>query len=188
VEFDGADITGAPPQRLAHAGMGRSFQTTAVFPGLSVADNIRLAIMGIEGDTRVPVGLAARRHHERVQETLAHVGLEQLATSQASELSHGDQRALELAISLALGARLLLLDEPTAGMSPYETRRTLELLRELTASQGVTLLITEHDMEVVFGIAERVTVMAEGRVLAEGTPEDVRAHPEVVRVYLGTDL
>ncbi|HEV1997067.1 MAG TPA: hypothetical protein VGR61_02920, partial [Candidatus Dormibacteraeota bacterium] len=86
-----------------------------------------------------------------------------------------------------LDARLLLLDEPTAGMSPFETRRTLELLRGLTADRGITLLITEHDMEVVFGIADRVTVMAEGRVLTEGTPEEVRQHPEVVRVYLGEE-
>ena len=187
VTFDGVDITGAPPQRLAHAGMGRAFQTTAVFPSLSVFDNVRLAIMGIRGDTRRPFGIASRLHRNRVEEILIAVGLLEHAQRRASEMSHGDQRALELAISLALGARLLLLDEPTAGMSPYETRRTLELLRTVTASHGVTLLITEHDMEVVFGIASTVTVMADGKVLAEGTPEEVRAHPDVIRVYLGTD-
>ena len=187
VTFEGVDITGAPPQRLAHAGMGRAFQTTAVFPSLSVFDNVRLAIMGIRGDTRRPFGIASRLHRNRVEEILTAVGLLEHAQRRASEMSHGDQRALELAISLALGARLLLLDEPTAGMSPYETRRTLELLRTVTASHGVTLLITEHDMEVVFGIASTVTVMAEGKVLAEGTPEEVRAHPDVIRVYLGTD-
>ena len=187
VTFDGVDITGAQPQRLAHAGMGRAFQTTAVFPSLSVFDNVRLAIMGIRGDTRRPFGIASRLHRNQVEEVLSAVGLVAHANLRAGEMSHGDQRALELAISLALGARLLLLDEPTAGMSPYETRRTLELLRTVTSSHGVTLLITEHDMEVVFGIAQTLTVMAEGKVLAEGTPEEVRIHPDVIRVYLGTD-
>ncbi|MHB8613487.1 MAG: branched-chain amino acid ABC transporter ATP-binding protein/permease [Candidatus Dormibacteraceae bacterium] len=185
VQFEGRDVTGLPPQVLAHAGMGRAFQSTSIFPGMTAMENVRLAIMGIRGDTRKPYGFASRLHRERVTEVLASVGLSDYAGTRASELSHGDQRALELAISLALGARLLLLDEPTAGMSPYETRRTLQLLRHLTAERGITLLFTEHDMEVVFGIAERVTVMAEGRVLTEGSPEEVREHPEVVRVYLG---
>ena len=187
VTFEGRDVTGAAPQRLAHAGVGRAFQTTAVFSGLTVADNVRLAIMAIRGDTHRPFGLARSRHHGEVEATLESVGLAHHANTRAGDLSHGDQRALELAISLALGARLLLLDEPTAGMSPYETRRTLELLKRLTADRQVTLLITEHDMEVVFGIAETVTVMADGAVLAEGTPSEVRANPDVVRVYLGSD-
>jgi len=187
VVFDGVDITGAPPQRLAHAGIGRAFQTTAVFPSLSVFDNVRLAIMGIRGDTRRPFGIASRLYRDRVGELLGAVGLLEHASLKASEMSHGDQRALELAISLAVGARLLLLDEPTAGMSPYETRQTLELLRTVTSTHGVTLLITEHDMEVVFGIARTVTVMAEGKVLAEGTPDQVRVHPDVIRVYLGSE-
>lgn len=187
VEFDGADVTGALPQRLARAGVGRSFQTTAVFPGLSALDNVRLAMMAIGRETRRPIGTATRRIRDASNATLETVGLAAHAQVRAGELSHGDQRALELAISLAVNARLLVLDEPTAGMSPYETRQTLEMLRRVTSEQGVTLLITEHDMEVVFGIAERVTVMAEGRVLAEGTPEEVRVHPEVVRVYLGDE-
>ena len=187
VLFGGRDVTGAPPQRLARAGMGRSFQTTAVFPGLTAADNVQLAMMAIRGDTRRPLGTVKRQVRDRAAATLETVGLAPHAQVRAGELSHGDQRALELAISLAVDARLLVLDEPTAGMSPYETRRTLEMLREVTTMQGVTLLITEHDMEVVFGIAERVTVLAEGAVLAEGTPEQVRAHPEVVRVYLGDE-
>jgi ABC-type branched-subunit amino acid transport system ATPase component len=168
--------------------MGRTFQTTAVFSRLSVEENIRLALMGIHGDTRRPFGRAAALYREAVEETMGSVGLRERARTPARELSHGDQRALELGISLALGARLLLLDEPTAGMSPYETRRTLELLREVSAKRKVTLLLTEHDMEVVFGIADRVTVMAEGRVLTEGSPDYVRAHPDVIRVYLGEEL
>ncbi|MFN2466191.1 MAG: ATP-binding cassette domain-containing protein [Candidatus Dormibacteria bacterium] len=187
VTFEGDDVTGAAPNRLAHAGIGRAFQTTSIFPGLSVADNLRLALMSIRGETRVPAGIASRRHREQVATRLHDVGLSDAAEVRAGDLSHGDQRALELAISLALDARLLLLDEPTAGMSPFETRRTLELLRSITADRGITLLITEHDMDVVFGIADRVTVMAEGRVLTEGTPEEVRQHPEVLRVYLGVE-
>jgi ABC-type branched-subunit amino acid transport system ATPase component len=144
-------------------------------------------MMGISGETRRPFGSTKRRVRAAADTTLEIVGLAEHGSTRAGDLSHGDQRALELAISLAVNARLLVLDEPTAGMSPVETRRTLEMLRQLTSVQGVTLLITEHDMEVVFGIAERVTVMAEGRVLAEGTPEEVRVHPEVVRVYLGDE-
>jgi ABC-type branched-subunit amino acid transport system ATPase component/ABC-type branched-subunit amino acid transport system permease subunit len=186
VRFDGADVTGAPPNRLAHIGMGRGFQTTAVFPRLTVEENLRLALMGIHGDTRRPFGSARRLYREEVGETMASVGLAERADTPARELSHGHQRALELGMSLALGARLLLLDEPTAGMSPFETRRTLELLQRVIESRDVTLLITEHDMEVVFGIAETVTVMAEGKVLTEGSPAEVRRHPDVIRVYLGT--
>jgi ABC-type branched-subunit amino acid transport system ATPase component/ABC-type branched-subunit amino acid transport system permease subunit len=185
VLFDGADVTGAPPNRLAHIGMGRGFQTTAVFPRLTVEENLRLALMGIHGDTRRPFGSARKLYREEVGETMASVGLAERADTPARELSHGHQRALELGMSLALGARLLLLDEPTAGMSPYETRRTLELLRQVIDSRDVTLLITEHDMEVVFGIAQTVTVMAEGHVLTEGSPDEVRRHPDVIRVYLG---
>ena len=187
VTFDGRDVTGAVPQRMVRAGLGRSFQTTSVFPGLSTLENVQLAIMGVRGDTRKPFGLASNRHHRAAQDVLAIVGLQDHHHVRASELSHGDQRALELAISLAVGARLLVLDEPTAGMSPYETRRTLEMLRRVITSEGLTLLITEHDMEVVFGIADRVTVMAEGRVLVEGTPEEVRINPDVIRVYLGEE-
>ena len=187
VLFDGADVTGAPPNQLAHVGMGRGFQTTAVFPRLTVEENLRLALMGIHGDTRRPFGSARKLYRDEVDETIAGVGLEGRATTPARELSHGHQRALELGISLALSARLLLLDEPTAGMSPYETRRTLELLHQVIENREVTLLITEHDMEVVFGIADTVTVMAEGHVLTEGSPDQVRNHPDVIRVYLGTE-
>jgi branched-chain amino acid transport system ATP-binding protein len=113
------------------------------------------------------------------------VGLGPSSRLQAGLLSHGDQRALELAISLALGTRLLLLDEPTAGMSPYETKRAMELVNGVVAQQGLTLLFCEHDMDIVFGIADVVTVMHQGRVLAEGTPEAIRANPEVQKIYLG---
>jgi branched-chain amino acid transport system ATP-binding protein len=187
VVFDGTDVTGAAPNRLAHIGMGRGFQTTAVFPKLTVEENVRLALMGIHGDTRRPFGSARKLYREQVRETMVSVGLEERSETPARELSHGHQRALELGMSLALGARLLLLDEPTAGMSPYETRRTLELLRQVIESRDVTLLITEHDMEVVFGIAQTVTVMAEGHVLTEGSPDEVRSHPDVIRVYLGVE-
>jgi ABC-type branched-subunit amino acid transport system ATPase component/ABC-type branched-subunit amino acid transport system permease subunit len=187
VVFDGADVTGAPPNQLAHVGMGRGFQTTAVFPRLTVEENLRLALMGIHGDTRRPFGNARKLYRDEVDQTITSVGLEGRAATPARELSHGHQRTLELGISLALGARLLLLDEPTAGMSPYETQRTLELLQQVIEDRDVTLLITEHDMEVVFGIADTVTVMAEGHVLTEGSPDHVRNHPDVIRVYLGTE-
>ena len=187
VHFDGEDVTGAAAPRLARLGIGRGFQTTSIFPFLTVAESVRVACLAITGGTRRPLPPTRRLHRERVDHLLEGVGLSGLADVPARELSHGDQRALELAISLALDARLLLLDEPTAGMSPYETQRTLSLLRRITEDRGLTVLLVEHDMAVVFGVSEHVTVMAEGTVLAEGNPEEVRRNPEVIRAYLGDE-
>src|SRR5258708_7462585 len=137
------------------------------------------------GDTVRPIGIADRKYRDEAMQLLEEVGLGPSSRLQAGLLSHGDQRALELAISLALGPRLLLLDEPTAGMSPYETKRAMELVNGVVAQEGLTLLFCEHDMDIVFGTADIVTVMHEGRVLAEGTPEAIRSDAEVQRVYLG---
>jgi branched-chain amino acid transport system ATP-binding protein len=137
------------------------------------------------GDTVRPFGIADRRYRDEAMQLLDAVGLGPSSTLNAGLLSHGDQRALELAISLALGTRLLLLDEPTAGMSPYETKRAMELVNGVVAQQGLTLLFCEHDMDIVFGIADMVTVMHQGRVLAEGIPEAIRSNPEVQKIYLG---
>ena len=118
-------------------------------------------------------------------ELLAAVGLDQYADLPAGQLSHGDQRSIEIAISLALGSRLVLLDEPTAGMSPFETDKAMELVRRVAQEKHLTLLFCEHDMEVVFGTARTVTVMHQGQVLTQGTPDEVRANPDVQKVYLG---
>jgi ABC-type branched-subunit amino acid transport system ATPase component/ABC-type branched-subunit amino acid transport system permease subunit len=185
VIFDGVDITGRRPYQLSRFGIGRAFQITNIFPKLTVLQNLQYAMLAHRGDTVRPFGTADRMYRDEAGQLLQAVGLGGAIALRAGLLSHGDQRALELAISLALGTRLLLLDEPTAGMSPYETKQAMELVTGVVAQEGLTLLFCEHDMDIVFGIADVVTVMHQGRVLAEGTPEVVRANPEVQRVYLG---
>jgi branched-chain amino acid transport system ATP-binding protein len=187
VQFGGEDLTGKPTYRVAKAGIGRAFQITSIFPGLTVFENVQLGRLAQRGETARVFGDVTGRHGDEVGEILESVGLQQHATERAGNLSHGDQRALELAISLALEPRLLLLDEPTAGMAPAETTRTMELVRRIADERQLTLLFCEHDMEVVFGTADRVLVMHEGKPLAEGTPDEVRADPDVKRVYLGED-
>jgi ABC-type branched-subunit amino acid transport system ATPase component/ABC-type branched-subunit amino acid transport system permease subunit len=185
VVFDGRDVTGKPTHLIARAGIGRAFQITSIFPRLSVRQNLQYAMLAQRGDTRRPFGRADRRYRQEALELLDAVGLAAYADLPAGQLSHGDQRAIEIAISLALGSRLVLLDEPTAGMSPYETEKAMELVRQLASERGLTLLFCEHDMEVVFGSARTITVMHLGRVLTQGTPEEVRSNPEVQKVYLG---
>ncbi len=187
VTFDGEDITGKPTHKISKAGIGRAFQITSIFPGLTVQQNVQLGFLAIRGETARPWGTVEGRHAESVRPILDDVGLLGVADEQAGNLSHGDQRALELAISLALGPKLLLLDEPTAGMAPEETTRTMQLVRRIAEERELTLLFCEHDMDVVFGTADRILVMAQGAPLAEGTPDEIRVHPEVRRVYLGEE-
>ncbi|MBW3658538.1 MAG: ABC transporter ATP-binding protein [Actinobacteria bacterium] len=187
VLFDGRDITGAPTHEVARAGIGRAFQITSIFPGLTVHENVQLGIIARQGESRRMVGRAEGLHADEVTAVLEDVGLSPLARETAGNLSHGDQRALELAISVAMEPKLLLLDEPTAGMAPAETRRTMELVRRIADERELTVLFCEHDMEVVFGTADRVLVMHQGRPLVDGTPDEVRTHPEVRRVYLGEE-
>ena len=185
VTFAGADITGKPPHRIAKAGIGRAFQITMIFPRLTVLQNLQYAMLAHRGYTVRPFGFANRMFREEATDLLEAVGLGRFAKLPAGQLSHGDQRAIELAISLALGSRLVLLDEPTAGMSAFETQKAMELVRNIATEKKLTLLFCEHDMEVVFGTARTITVMHLGRVLTEGTPDEVRANPEVQKIYLG---
>ncbi len=185
VTFGGRDITRRPPYKIARAGIGRAFQITMIFPRLTVLQNLQYAMLANRGYTTRPFGLANRMFRDEATDLLEAVGLGQYAALPAGQLSHGDQRTIELAISLALGSRLVLLDEPTAGMSAFETQKAMELVRRVAQEKGLTLLFCEHDMEVVFGTARTVTVMHLGRVLTEGTPDEVRANPDVQKVYLG---
>jgi ABC-type branched-subunit amino acid transport system ATPase component/ABC-type branched-subunit amino acid transport system permease subunit len=185
VTFGGRDITGRPPHAIARAGIGRAFQITMIFPRLTVLQNLQYAMLAHRGYTARPFGFADRMFRDEAMELLEAVGLDQYASLPAGQLSHGDQRAIELAISLALGSRLVLLDEPTAGMSAFETQKAMELVRRVAQEKNLTLLFCEHDMEVVFGTARTVTVMHLGRVLTEGTPDEVRSNPDVQKVYLG---
>ncbi|MGN6669311.1 MAG: ABC transporter ATP-binding protein [Trinickia sp.] len=195
VWLDGADVTGRSPHRLAHAGLGRSFQTTRVFSRLTVFENVRCALeCGVALARTGPRALArsstwthwwrhSREIDERAWRMLADLGLEQAASTPAGALEYGAQRRLDLGIAWASGARTLLLDEPTAGMNRDEAARTIEWLR--TMSAGKTLVVIEHDMDAVFALADRVSVLVQGRIIATGTPAEIRVDERVREAYLG---
>jgi branched-chain amino acid transport system ATP-binding protein len=183
----GTDVTGRRPDRIARLGVGRAFQTSRVFNALSVLENVQLAVMARERVSHRIVGRAWRLFRDEAEELLATVGLAGFESQRADVLSHGDQRALEMALSLALRPKLLLLDEPTAGMAPEETRRAMQLVRKVAERNQLTVVFTEHDMEVVFGIADSITVLADGRVLMTGSPAEVRSDARVRAIYLGKD-
>ena len=185
VSFEGRDITGAPPHRVARRGVARTFQITSVFPDLSALENVQVALLA-HAERSWSVWPRARAFGaERAHELLALVGLAASAAQPAGTLSHGDQKRLELAIALAAEPRLLLLDEPTAGMAAPERLEAIWLVHRIATELGLSCVFTEHDMAVVFAVATRITVLHQGRVLAEGTPAEVRARPEVQQVYLG---
>ncbi len=186
VRLEDRDVTGLPPQRIAAAGISRAFQVTSIFGALSVLQNVQVALLAASGKTARLWGSGWSLGRAEASAILDEVGLGELGEAPAATLSHGDQRALELALALALEPKLLLLDEPTAGMAPDETGRAMELVRRVVAERGITLLFCEHDMDVVFGTADRITVMHQGRVLAEGTADEVRADARVREVYLGS--
>jgi branched-chain amino acid transport system ATP-binding protein len=183
--FDDRDITGVPPQKIAHLGIARSFQRTNVFPALSVLDNVWVAAFA-RGSWR---GLAWRRAdrypelHERAHAALREVGLDGKAGHRAREISHGEQRQLELAIALAASPRLLLLDEPAAGLSPDEARRMVALIRGLKGRY--TIVLIEHKMDIIMAISDRISVMHFGSLIAEGPPAEIQRNAEVRRAYLG---
>ena len=184
--FEGVTISGLPPHRIARRGISRSFQRTNLFARLSVLENLRLAAAAGERGSYSVFGSVARvsRPLRRAHETAEAVGLTDRLAVPAGTLSYGEQRQLEIGVALATSPTLLLLDEPTAGMSPEETHRMTRLLAGLP--RGVTLLIIEHDMDVVFSLADRITVLHHGEVLAEGTPDEMRGDARVYEVYLGT--
>jgi ABC-type branched-subunit amino acid transport system ATPase component/ABC-type branched-subunit amino acid transport system permease subunit len=185
VVLEGEDITGAAPWRLVKRGMGRSFQQTNLFWELSSLSNVTLAESAVKDATRKLWGSHPADIRARSAALLDRVGLGAFRSTTARELSHGDQRSLEIATALAVESHFLLLDEPTAGISPAETRTAVELIRKIAREENLTVLFVEHDMEVVFGIADWITVLHYGAVLAEGTPTDIRANSDVQRAYLG---
>ncbi len=185
VTFKNREITGIAPHDLCRLGMGRSFQRTNIFPRLTVFQNIQAAFLCHRGRGWNLLAPVDRFYRDETQVLLDSVGLLDKAGEVAGFLSHGNQKQLELGITLALEPEILLLDEPTAGMSAQETRESIHLIERIARERGLTLLFTEHDMEVVFAIAHRITVLHQGLVIADGTPEEVRAHAEVRRVYLG---
>ena len=185
VVLEGRDITGLPPHDVCRLGMGRSFQRTNIFPRLTVYQNVQAAFLSHRGRGLDLWSRVDELYRGETEGLLASLGLRERAGEVSGFLSHGAQKQLELGIALASEPSLLLLDEPTAGMSVSETRETIRLVERIARERGLTLLFTEHDMEVVFSIAQKITVLHQGRVIADGAPADVRADAEVRRVYLG---
>jgi branched-chain amino acid transport system ATP-binding protein len=187
IRYDGRDITGLKPAEVARLGLVRSFQISAVFPHLSVLENVRLALQRARGGSfdfwRSEALL--KSFDARAFELLEDVGLTEYARVNAGELPYGRKRALEIATTIALDPVMLLLDEPTAGMTHEDVDRIIALVKRV--AQGRTVLLVEHNLKVVAGLCDRITVLTRGRVLAEGDYAEVSANPEVQAAYLGTD-
>lgn len=182
--FKEKEITGLSPHQICKKGIGRSFQRTNIFPRLSVFDNVQVALMAWRRKSRSIFLSAKRLLRDETNGVLESVGLGDKSDVTAGLLAHGDQRLLEIGITLGTHPELVLLDEPTAGMSPEESNKTVELIQRLARSRNLTLLFIEHDMNIVFGISENIRVMHIGAIIAEGSPEEIRANEEVQRIYL----
>jgi branched-chain amino acid transport system ATP-binding protein len=185
VTFGGRNITGGAPHDIVRLGIGRSFQRINIFPRLTVFQNVQAAIIAHKGYGKRLWGRSADLFRDETSALLDSIGLSRIADETSAELSYGAQKQIELGIALASEPKLLLLDEPTAGMSATETRDAIALIERIVSERGLSLLFTEHDMEVVFQIAQRIGVLHQGKLIAEGTPAEVRADPEVRRIYLG---
>ena len=184
--FDGRDITGTPAHRVAHLGLARSFQRTNVFPAFSLLDNVWVAAFACGESWKGLLWRRADRYAEvraRALAALADVGLADKAAQAVRRISHGEQRQLELAIALAAAPRVLLLDEPAAGLAPEETKRLVALVRTLKGRY--TIVLIEHKMDIIMSVSDRISVMHFGRLIAEGTPAEIQRNREVRRAYLG---
>jgi len=176
VLLDGRDITRLAMNRRVRLGLARSYQITSLFPNFTVLENLALAVQGAGG----------RHDAVRVRAELETIGLASRGDQRAGALAHGERRQLELGLALATGARILLLDEPMAGMAAEEAARIVGLIEALKGRR--TILLVEHDMDAVFRLADRITTLVYGRVIASGTPDEIRRHPEVRRAYLGEEV
>jgi branched-chain amino acid transport system ATP-binding protein len=186
IRFEGADVAGLAPYRFARMGIARSYQITSLFPQLCAHENVRLACQAVHAPGRGGLWRSRARYPELADEAdaaLSLVGLSARRGRLAANLAHGEQRALEIAVALASRPKLLLLDEPTAGMSPEETKEMMDLIARLAAER--TVLLVEHKMKMVMGLADHIVVLHQGRLLAAGTPDAIRADANVRRVYLG---
>ncbi len=193
ISFLGRDVTTARAHERTVLGMGRTFQTSRIFPEFTVTENVVAAIEARERSAGTAQGPWWRWRidsavTDEAAQTLGRLGLTALAGEEAAALSHGDKKRLELAVTLALRPRILMLDEPTAGMAPSDRGRIVELIRQLRAESNLSLLITEHDMDVIFNLADAVLVMNYGEVIAHGSVEAVRRDPVVREVYLGQEM
>lgn len=188
IHFNGADITGLPANKRAELGLARSFQITSVLPGFSGLENVALAVQARMGTSYRFFARADRDHavNDAAMAALIEVGLAGREHTLAAHLSHGEKRALELAIALAMQPKLLLLDEPMAGTGHEESARLIDVLRRLKGR--FSMLLVEHDMNAVFALADRISVLTYGRILASGVPHTVRTDPKVVAAYLGEEM
>ena len=187
VRLGGADIAGQAARSVWRSGVGRTFQVTATFGSMTVAENVQTALTSRAGGTWGLWRAARHAHPAEARALLDQVGLAGEADRAAGLLAYGDGKRLELAVALAGAPRLLLMDEPTAGMAPAERTALMALTRRLATERGIAVLFTEHDMDVVFGTADRVVVLDRGIAIAEGAPAEVRADPRVRAVYLGEE-
>jgi branched-chain amino acid transport system ATP-binding protein len=183
--FKGSDITGRPPHYLCRNGLARTFQINSIFLSATVFENVQLALLAHRGKTWNPLASARRLMVRETEELLDRLGLADAADTRGRALSYGDRRRLEVALALACRPELLLLDEPTSGMSVSEKPALVELIQSVVKENGVTTVLIEHDMDVVFSVSDRITVMHQGAVLAEGAPGEIQANPRVQEVYLG---
>lgn len=185
VLFKGDDITHLPAYRRCKLGITRSFQITSIYPKLTIYESVLMALLSHRKATLNLFTPSKKFFQEEVWHILEDVGLADQANRLGDSISHGDKKRLELAITLGTEPELLLLDEPTCGMSPEETEATMNLISRLSSQRGITILFTEHDMSVVFGIAKRISVLHQGILIADGSPQEVRSSAEVQKVYLG---
>jgi branched-chain amino acid transport system ATP-binding protein len=186
VVFAGRDIAGHGPSATCRLGIGRTFQIAATFGSMTVLENVQMAMISRAGETFRFWSPAALRHRERALALLAEVGMREAADRPSRELAYGDVKRLELAVALASEPRLLLMDEPTAGMAPRERNDVIALVKRLVVERGISVLFTEHSMDVVFAYADRIVVLARGRLIADGDVQSVRADERVRELYFGS--
>lgn len=184
--FEGRDIAGCEPREVWRLGVGRTFQVAATFASMTVAENVQMALISYAHETYDLWRAARDLHRDRALELLAQVGMRDAADRPTRELAYGDVKRIELAIALANDPRLLLMDEPTAGMAPRERNELIALVKRLVVDRGISVLFTEHSMDVVFAYADRIIVLARGRLIADGDAATIRDHAQVREVYFGS--
>ncbi len=186
IRFAERDMTGLPPREICRRGVARTFQVAATFTSMTVVENVQMALIAHAGETYRIWRKARSYHRERALKLLRQVGMAEAADRPCRELAYGDVKRVELAIALASEPRLLLMDEPTAGMAPRERNALIALVKSLVVERGISVLFTEHSMDVVFAFADRIVVMARGRLIADGDVKTVRNDPVVQQVYFGS--